>query len=236
MLPLPYKSRGTKDEEIQPFDDSNQNNIVQSLSNPKTISLPMTLRLNREYTITGFVAQGADGAIYEGSYQLGDEVKEVVIKIYLSGRFFKHFYPPLESFNNEKFALSKLGRLIEADETNLIVVMPKIKGIPLSEVIQKLRSNVSENDENQQILKGLMSKYLKLPAEFQNKWGLVHMDIHPGNVIVDEDGEMVLIDFSRSKPYENGQRDRLRANLDSLYAKLGAAYYFNIPIEELTDK
>lgn len=194
----------------------------------------MTLSLDRNYTITGYIARGADGSIYEGFYQEGDKVQEVIFKIYLGGFFFN--VNPLESFNNEKYALSKLGRLIYSDETNLMIIMPKIKGVTLSEVVKKLRLNIND-DENQTILKDLMEKYLKLPAEFQNKWEMVHMDIHPGNVMIDEDGKMVLIDFSRSKPlYENGERDHVRSNLDHLHAKLGAAFHFNVPIDELTEK
>lgn len=234
ILPLRFTpGDGNHDDKfIQPYSDPSSNDGDNLLSNPKSVSFPMTLNLDeRKYTVTGFVAQGADGTVYEGNYQDGDQTKQVIFKVYTGGYFFKHL--SIEYFNNEKHALEKLGRLIDADDKHLILVMQKITGITLTELVRNIRTNMSQDDE--ETLRLLLAEYLRLPAEFRKKWGLVHMDIHPSNVIVDKSGEMVLIDFAKTKVQkENVEESRLLANLDDLYAKLGAAFHFNIPIEEIT--
>jgi tRNA A-37 threonylcarbamoyl transferase component Bud32 len=190
---------------------------------------------NRKYTITNFIAQGADGAIYEGSYQAGGKTNEVIFKAYTDHILFSHSdNPKMEYFNNEKNALSKLGRLIDVDEKNMMLVMPKISGSTLKELLLQIRTNMVDEKKSREMLSHLLEKYLRLPQDFRQKWGMAHMDIHPLNVMVDDKGDMHLIDFAKTKELKgNAQDNGLDSNLDDLYAKLSAARHFNIPAEEL---
>ena len=240
ILPLRYKKNHEDNHQDKFFikfhSDDAPDHGDHLLSNPRSVSLPMTFNLkDREYTVTEFIAQGSDGAVYGGSYQVGDETKEVIFKVYSGGAFYNApGYPTKKYFNNEKNVLAKLGRLIDQDERNMILVMPKIPGISLHELVRNIRANTSEDDEEtQNILRGLRAKYLKLPAEFRQKWGMAHMDIHPVNVIVDDDDEMHLIDFAKTEEIKGDeQENRVISNMDDLYAKMAATMYFNIPAEE----
>jgi RIO-like serine/threonine protein kinase len=191
---------------------------------------------DRKYTVTKFIAQGADGAIYEGYYQVGYKTNKVIFKAYTDNILFSHSEnPKMEYFNNEKNALSKLGRLIDVDENNMMLVMPKISGSTLKELLHQIRTNMIEDDlYSQEILRRLLEKYLRLPKEFREKWGMAHMDIHPLNVMVDDKGDMHLIDFAKTKELKgNVQENGLDSNLDDLYAKLSASRHFNVPVEEI---
>jgi serine/threonine protein kinase len=235
--PLHLASGKPNDNFPHPYDDPVNNDNDLLLSNPRTVSYPMSLNLeNRKYIITKFIAQGADGAVYDGYYQDGNKTNEAIFKVYTGGIFFNHpGNPKMEYFNNEKKALSKLGRLIDVDEKNMILVMHKISGTTLKDMLRKIQTSMTENDQDsQEVLKVLLQKYLRLPRDFRQKWGMAHMDIHPVNVIVDDAGDMHLIDFAKTRELKgNPQDNKLESNLDDLYAKLGAAIHFKIPVEEI---
>jgi serine/threonine protein kinase len=236
VVPLRYKKNHHDKFFIKFHGDDAPDHGDHLLSNPRSVSLPVIFNLkDREYTVTEFVAQGSDGAIYGGSYQDGDETKEVIFKVYSGGAFYNApGYPTNQYFKNEKNVLAKLGRLIDQDERNMILVMPKIPGISLNELVRNIRANMSKDDEEtQKILRGLLEKYLNLPGEFRKKWGMAHMDIHPVNVIVDNDGEMHLIDFAKTEEIKEGEQEyRLISNMDDLYAKIAGSMHFNIPAAE----
>jgi RIO-like serine/threonine protein kinase len=140
----------------------------------------------------------------------------------------------MEYFNNEKNALKRLGRLIDVDEQNLILVMQKISGTTLKEVLRKIDESMTEDDQgSRETLKVLLQKYLRLPKEFRQKWRMAHMDVYPGNVIVDDNGDMHLINFAKTKELKgNAQENRLASNLDDLNAILGASVQFHFSVEE----
>jgi predicted Ser/Thr protein kinase len=232
----------------EPYKNFIHNGNDHLLSNPKSVTLPMSLNMgNRKYTITKFIAQGSNGAIYEGSYQVGDKTNEVIFKVYTGGIAYNLQYflimrkspPIIDSFNNEKNALSKLGRLIDVDDKNMILVMPKIAGSTLEDILDDLHSGTTYDSlDSQDISKLLLQKYLRLPWEFREKWGLAHMNVHPGHVIVDDNGDMHLIDFSTAKELKEENAgaknyNRVLSGRDDLHAMTAAHLFLDYPGDEM---
>jgi hypothetical protein len=108
----------------------------------------MTLNLkNRKYTITKFLSLASAEhmvilnipLVYEGYYNDGDKTNEVIFNVYTLGTRFSN---PLYGrgrmeyfFNKDKNALEKLGRLIDVDEQNLILVTQKISGTTIKDAL-----------------------------------------------------------------------------------------------------
>lgn len=137
------------------------------------------------FKISRFIATGEQGKVFEG-YDSSDASKEpVIIKLY---------HPDIEwsdlAFDNEERALRKLGRLVESDRKKLILVSKKIQGPSLHDTVNFLISK----EEWEKCAK-LLDKYLDLLPSFREKYRLVHGDGHPDNVIVDQNGDLQLIDF-----------------------------------------
>lgn len=173
------------------------------------------------------------------------------------------------SFKNEVYALTRMSRLIVADDENKIIVQKKIYGELLGNVLSKCfksglpnkyqlslkyknPKSVAESDwgkfkylvenhlndqpspiviaqdndnhefkdhKSKQKYFRMIKKYQSLADNFHTKFNLVHNDIHPFNVIVDSNEELVLIDFGRTEQIVD---DREEALAQIYYDKLVA--------------
>ena len=94
--------------------------MLPRLSRPGEVKLPLTVAIGKsKYEITGFLSQGAEGAVYLArAYNNPGEA--VVIKAMVER------HGAQTSFKNEYDALKTMNRLVAADEKNMIIVQPKI--------------------------------------------------------------------------------------------------------------
>jgi serine/threonine protein kinase len=162
-------------------------------------------RITKDYTITDFIARGADGAVYEG-YDHVNPQKKLIFKFYIGAFYSFMGYDALKDiFLTEVWALKKISRLIDADYRNLVIVQPKIEGITLKEHLSNLVGN------NQDQYDETIKEYLTLAGKFRKQWNFIHGDVRPSNVIVDDTGKMHLIDFGRSRSIS---LDKLRRSFE----------------------
>jgi serine/threonine protein kinase len=165
--------------------------LLDSLIEPNWTELPYTILLGSnkddEYMVKRFIGRGRDGVVYEG-YRASDAMmKPVIIKSYLRNEY------NMEAFQNEEFALEQQSRLIHADPNHMIIVQIKIDGDTLGSVISSLilSEKYAECEE-------LLDRYSAVPRKFRDRFGLVHNDAHPDNIIVDRDDVLHLIDFGKT--------------------------------------
>jgi tRNA A-37 threonylcarbamoyl transferase component Bud32 len=209
----------TNDQPENPHSKPEQGkNNLKLLSNPDTATLPLKISLNSDYMITEYLKRGADGAVYEGfKIQDGivDDGKPLIFKFYHGGEK-SHLLNHAQRSYGEIAILKKLSRLEDFDHDELVSVMPKIPGESLFEKISKL----FEDGNSKDILR-LIERYLELPGNFTDTWGLVHFDVRPQNVIVDTAGEMHLIDFAYTVPLsKNSTEAKQQRLLDGLLARI----------------
>lgn len=98
-------------------------------------------------------------------------------------------------------------RLFPAASGTRILTMDFVEGVPLSRAGERLHA--MSPDEREALAAGLMSTVIEQILV----QGVFHADLHPGNVILRDDGSLVLIDFGAVGILELSQRQRLTALL-----------------------
>ena len=99
-----------------------------------------------------------------------------------------------------------------------------IQIIKIFEIIQGTNwngINWSDGLDKQKAIEQLQSKIQKM-----NKAGIVHHDLHDGNVMVTPEGDVYIIDFDRAKFVKNEEKDRLEifnGSIDSIWEPKGIA-------------
>ncbi len=84
-------------------------------------------------------------------------------------------------------------------------------GVPVSVAAQQARAAGSRRGLAT-IVGGLLAAYARLHAR-----GIVHGDIHTGNILVEDDGRITLIDFGRASRVGGSQTDLRRAGIPHFY-------------------
>lgn len=98
-------------------------------------------------------------------------------------------------------------RLFPQASSARILTMELVDGVPLSRAKERL--DAMSDDERSALATGLMSTVIEQILV----QGIFHADMHPGNVILREDGSLGLIDFGAVGVLERSQRQRLSALL-----------------------
>ncbi len=148
------------------------------------------------YAVLGVLGQGGMGVVYRAR-QLRP-AREVAIKVLLPGRWDPEH---LHRFEEEGELLGQLqhpgiARIYEAgffewQGTRLpYLVMELIRGEPLGLYIQ--RTKIGLRDRLQLLLR------IAAAVEHAHQRGVVHRDLKPGNILVDEGGEPKILDFGVS--------------------------------------
>ncbi|MDF2442422.1 MAG: ubiquinone biosynthesis protein, partial [Subtercola sp.] len=125
-------------------------------------------------------------------------------------------------YNNTEMIRSTLRRIAEADphpgsetvplsvptvypdaSSRRMITMDLVDGTPLSRASDRLA--LLSADERNTLATGLMNTVLEQILVY----GVFHADLHPGNVILREDGSLGLIDFGAIGIIERSQRERL---------------------------
>ena len=147
-----------------------------------------------EYKITRKIGQGGLGVVYLGEDQ--KQKRSVAIKVL---RDDKRFPESIERFKREIQALARLvdvphvvkfydkGKLKDG---TLYMVMEYVDGWPLDRLID---SNVPDSETLQKRM-AIFQQILEA-VQSAHRCGVVHRDLKPGNIMVDREGQVKLMDF-----------------------------------------
>ncbi|MBO6584825.1 MAG: protein kinase [Gracilimonas sp.] len=148
------------------------------------------------YTTTGKIDQGGMGIVYKGKRSDGEFEREVAIKV-LNRRLVSENWE--KRFKQEKVILASLehpniAKLYDAgisERNRPYLVMEYVRGMSLKEYIQK------EEPE----LKECLSKFKEIceAIEYAHRNLIVHRDIKPQNLLINEQGHVKVLDFGIAK-------------------------------------
>ncbi|QUL36759.1 serine/threonine-protein kinase [Erythrobacter sp. JK5] len=149
------------------------------------------------YRITGVIGSGGMGTVYAAEREEGDFEHSVAIKLIKPGFFSEQL---IERFNRERQILAQLNhshiaRLFDGGATpdgQPYIVMERIDGIPLLAWI-----GAKAPDEKQKL-----NLFIQIceAAGYAHRNLIVHRDLTPANVLIDQDGQAKLIDFGIARP------------------------------------
>jgi hypothetical protein len=150
--------------------------------------------------IKGLLGIGSYGVVLHGLHNK----QKVAIKFFKAYDTQSDF---LEAYENELYALKKMNRYISDDIVNRVIIETYIHGVTLESLLEQ---SVRRRDESR--IRILKQKYDLLAAEFFENYYLLHGDIAPRNVLVNDEGKMQLIDFGTTtlwNPKKSNQQDAL---------------------------
>ena len=191
----------------------------------ESVFLPNGTVLQKKYTIIEVLGKGGFGITYKALDTVLD--REVVIKEYFpldlasrnigSGNVFVN--PPdnheqrivyekgMQKFLKEARDISKLKDIPHIvkvldffyENQTAYIVMEYIQGITMDEYLLKQGGSVSVS-EILSILSPLIDSLIEL-----HKKGILHRDISPNNIMIDDGGNIYLIDFGAARQYYNDE-------------------------------
>lgn len=193
-------------------DDYTSIHNIKKLVDSRPIQFPMEIIVNQyKYLIENKIVND-ETVVYEG-IAMDTPRQKLIFKVFLNGKS----SDAVERFKNEKIALSELKRLVDFDNQNLIIISQKINGITLEQKLQQLANHKTLQEKF--LLIDLIQKYSSLPRDLRNNHGLVHYNISPQNVIVDDNNDLHLIDFSKTVPLSGDRTfDMLEGFMDDFIA------------------
>lgn len=182
--------------------------------------LPIGTQLSLKYTIIGHIGAGGFGKTYLVSNELGNGeqlvVKEFYIaqmcnrdtitkKVSVSNENRESFENLRKSFLKEATKVSKLNHphivkvvdMFEANDT-VYYVMNRVVGESLADKIYK-----GEKLSEARVMRYLNQLLDALEYIHSRNPGIMHLDIKPGNIMIDENDNVVLIDFGASKSFNS---------------------------------
>lgn len=211
------------------------------MSNTMKKHLVVGAVLDNKYTITKYLASGGFGITYLATDRMGNQV--VIKEFYISGICSRSvdsrtvevsidgnrevFFKQKEKFLREARRINKLQhknivRVVDAFEANetAYYVMDFIDGKSLSQISKPISESVAKNYFCQ-ILSAL---------EYIHNNNLLHLDIKPGNIMIDSSGNLFLIDFGASKQFDPTSENHSVLTTTGITYTLGYA-----PIEQLSN-
>ena len=196
-------------------------------------NLPLNFQLNNKYIIKKVLGQGGFGITYLAEDTLLD--KDVCVKeLFISGNSTRGadmtvltqsmkdftFADFKERFIQEakqlaRFNHNNIVRVIEFFEANntAYVVMEYVDGQTLKEKVAF--GGPLSADASQKIIESILDA-----VEVVHKAGMLHRDIKPDNLIIGNDGRVVLIDFGSARAYSDDKTIAQTALVSPGYAPL----------------
>lgn len=183
--------------------------------------LPGTTLFHGQYRITRFINSGGFGITYLAKDSLD---RDVVIKECFSSTFCRrtetrvrarsqstrdHMARIVKSFLNEARALASLTHpnvvgvhQVFEDNDTAYMVLDYIRGYDLLEIIDEKRADLTP-DQIVTIATKLVSA-----IDYIHSNGLLHCDISPDNIFINEQGEPILIDFGAARRSATGETQK----------------------------
>jgi serine/threonine-protein kinase len=151
------------------------------------------------YKIMGLIGRGGMGAVYRGQRASGDFDHDVAIKIVRPGAMSDKLVARFEAERQTLASLShpNIARLFDGGTLESgapYIVMEYIDGLPITEFAE---NNKLSKQETITLFKAVCDA---VSHAHQNL--IIHRDITPSNVLVDQDGQVKLIDFGIAKPFD----------------------------------
>ena len=184
--------------------------------------------INNRYEIVRYISSGGFGITYEAhdnGFNNRVAIKELYIKeicsreadsltVSINETNEPTFVIHRRKFIEEARRLHKLShpnivKVSDVIETNgtAYIVMEYIDGKPLSRVDVPLSETIA---------RGYINSILDALEYVHNK-GLLHLDIKPGNIMIDSSGKAILIDFGTSKVYGDSNGNSLSLSTSLAY-------------------
>ncbi|MBL8764149.1 MAG: serine/threonine protein kinase, partial [Phycisphaerae bacterium] len=184
-------------------------------SAPGHAALPNALRIGR-YTIVRVLGEGGMGTVYEAQQE--SPKRTVALKVIRAGYLSPEL---LRRFTQESQVLGRLqhpgiAQVYEAgmakDERGHelpFFAMEFIKGVPLTEYVTQKKLGTRDRLE-------LVAKVCDAVYHAHQK-GVIHRDLKPGNIIVDESGQPKILDFGIARATDSDiQQTTLQTDIGQL--------------------
>lgn len=168
------------------------------------------------YQVEAIIASGGMGSVYKAKRADGAFEMEVAIKFIKTQNYSRE---TLRRFELERKILAKLqhpniARLIDGGLTKKdgipYIIMEYVNGIPINEYCIKYGCSIEERIK--------LFKQVLQAVGFAHENLVIHRDLKPGNIFVDESGKVKILDFGISKLLEDN--DEANDNLTQTGTRL----------------
>lgn len=188
------------------------------------IGLELGTKLKERYTLKEYLSMGQTSLLYLAYDE--EEKKEVTVKEFCpyayanrnldrksivckSERYRTQFQNMMQAFERECEILKKLTLTNHKEQASVVawknhfainetryLVMEYIKGIDLNEAMEK--GEISD-------YKATIRQIIRM-VQYVHKAGILHLDLKPSNIFMDEDGALKLIDFGSARYLDDAEQ------------------------------
>ena len=184
--------------------------VLVAADSPEAQGLPPSLAAGQalaDYEVESLVQALEDSEVYRA---LSAQGQPVALKVARAGA--------RSALAHEARVLAHLGggdtpRLIEVGEAGgrPFLAMEWRPGVSVAFAAQRMRAS-GDRPRARRAVAALLAAYGRLHAK-----GVVHGDIHPGNILIDEAGRVTLLDFGRARLDAAAGADPARAGIAHFY-------------------
>ncbi|MBN2562003.1 MAG: protein kinase [Phycisphaerae bacterium] len=182
------------------------------------------------YQIIREIGRGGMGVVYE-ALQEGTK-RSVALKVMLAGRFASD--SAKRRFDREvelaaRFQHPSIVRVLESDRLptgQRYYAMDYVEGLTLDRHLAKGRDIETTGRQGVETVLGLFLELCEA-VDHAHRGGVIHRDLKPGNVIVDDEGKPHILDFGLAKATDRADTETLAASVSSPGEVLGTLRYLS---------
>lgn len=151
-----------------------------------------------QFELTNFINSGSEGVVYEGKYKKGNDNQKYAFKFCIKKKREEnknsknkfHEISIVKKLHHKN--INQILAFIKLDESSYFSVLELGKYGDLDYFLTKLlkRSKISESFAN------YLSKPILESLDYIHRCKIIHMDIKPGNILIDSELNPKIIDFS----------------------------------------